>query len=241
MKSYRKPYRVKRKKPALRSRLLWFMVLAAIIAGAILYFLFFSDFFLIKKIKINGQNTVSEIDIQSAVPGGNILLINIPKIKKDILSSFPMVAMAEVRRVLPDTLDIKITERLAAAAWCQERCFLIDENGIVFDMALPETNLIRISGERELLSGEMVNRIIELKVKLKEKSGIDATKAFVTSQDRLNLQTSDGWKIYFNPKGDLDWQIQEFALVLEKQIPPEKIKNLEYIDLRFSRVYYKYK
>jgi len=221
--------------------LLWFMVLAAIIAVVILYYLFFSNFFQIKKIKVAGQNMVAREDILAIIPAANIFLIDAAETERNILNSFPRIAMAEVRRALPDTLDIKVTERLAAAIWCQERCFLIDENGIIFDKAPAEIDLIGIFGERELLGKEMIGRITELKTKLKEKSGVGATKAFIVSEDRLNLQVSDGWKIYFNLKGDLDWQIQELGLVLEKQIPPEKIKNLEYIDLNFSRVYYKYR
>ena len=65
------------------------------------------------------------------------------------------------------------------------------------------------------------------------------TGAVIVSEERLNVKTSEGWEIYFNTADDLDWQVQELALVLEKQITPEKRRNLEYIDLRFSRVYYK--
>ena len=60
------------------------------------------------------------------------------------------------------------------------------------------------------------------------------------SEKRLNTKTSEGWEIYFNLKGDLNWQITELGLVSEKQIPLEDRGELEYIDLRFSRVYYKY-
>jgi len=55
----------------------------------------------------------------------------------------------------------------------------------------------------------------------------------------LDAETTEGWTVRFNLKGDLDWQVTELRLALEKQISPEKRKSLEYIDLRFSRVYYK--
>ncbi len=53
----------------------------------------------------------------------------------------------------------------------------------------------------------------------------------------MNVNTADGWEVYFNPKGDLNWQITELAAILENRIPLEKRKNLKYIDLRFNKVY----
>ena len=70
---------------------------------------------------------------------------------------------------------------------------------------------------------------------------IPIAELFLISEERINIQTSDGWTVYFNPKGDISWQITELSLVLAKQIPPEKRGELDYIDLRFSRIYFKYK
>jgi len=136
--------------------------------------------------------------------------------------------------------DFLVRQPAAVAVWCGQECFLADKNGMIFKKALAETDLIKIFGKKELLISQ-INWILEIESKLKEDLGIRIEKADLVSFQRLNAQTSEGWAIYFDLSGDLDWQITKLGLVLEKQIPPEKRGSLEYIDLRFSRIYYKYR
>lgn len=234
---YRKPYRIKRRKPILRSPVLKLTILVLGVIIGMSYFLFFSGFFQVKKIIITGDKIISEDD----VPRQNIFLIDVPVIEKDILDRFPQIASIEVRKSFPDTLNILITKRLPQALWCEnEKCFYIDNNAVVFGEPVDAmNNLVKVIGEKELLSEEKMSQILKIKKELKDGSLATTTQALIVSDERLNIKTSEGWEIYFNLKGDLGWQMQELKLVLEKQITPEKRKNLEYVDLRFSRVYYK--
>lgn len=239
-KNYRKPYRVKRKRSILRSRFFGLIVLFLAVIVGISYFLFFSGIFQIGKIIITGEKKVSKEAIESLVHRQNIFLIDTPKIKKDILDNFPQIAEVEINRSFPDSLNILVAERLAIAVWCEgERCFLVDSEGVNFEESPVEISLLKITGAKELLNKEKISQILEIKDKLKNSLGITTTQAFIATEERLNVKTSEGWEIYFNLKGDLNWQITELGLVLEKQIFPPKRKNLEYIDLRFSRVFYK--
>lgn len=258
MKKYRKPHRIRKKKPIFRNRFFWLGILVLVVTGTIFYFLFFSEFFQVGKIIISGEEKVSKEEIKLFVPRKNMFLIDTAKIGKDILDSFPQIAEVEVGRGFPDAINILIIERIAVAVWCEdynppqagsrsqserapENCFLVDRQGVVFEKAPPETDLIRIFGEKELLTKEKLNQFLEIQSKLKEILDILITEALFVSEQRSNLKTSEGWEIYFNLKGDLDWQITELGLILEKQIPPKKRGELEYIDLRFSRVYYKFR
>ena len=63
----------------------------------------------------------------------------------------------------------------------------------------------------------------------------------MVSDRRFNAKTAEGWEVYFTPKEDLNWQITELKAVLENEISPERRGNLEYIDLRFEKIYIKYK
>lgn len=222
------------------------------IISGISYFLFFSDFFEIEKIivlrqaqdnserVIIGQVKVSEEDIKSLVPQKNIFLIDIEEIKKDILAKFIKIDSVQVQRSFPDALSILVKERSPLAAWCeQDSCFLVDKGGVIFEEVSTTADLIKIAGAKEMLNKEKIAQILDIQHKLKDGPGITTTQAFIASEQRLNIKTSEAWEIYFNTEGDLNWQLQELGLVLEKQITPEKRSNLEYIDLRFSRVYYK--
>lgn len=240
MRKYRKPHRIKKKKPIFRRRFFRLGILISVMFGGLFYFLFFSGTFQIEKIIVSGVEWAPEIKL--LVPRKNIFLIDTVKIREDILNNFPQIAEAEIKRAFPDAINILVTERIAVAVWCEGgNCFLIDRQGVVFEKAPPEIDLIKIFEEKESITQEKLSQLLEIQSKLKKVLDISITEALFVSEQRLDLKTSEGWEIFFNLKGDLDWQITELRLILEKQIPPERRGELEYINLRFKRVYYKFR
>ena len=94
---------------------------------------------------------------------------------------------------------------------------------------------------QKVIEESLLKSILEIQQKLSSDLKIWITEFDILSNERLNVKTLQGWEIYFNPKGNINWQVVELGLVLEKEIPIEKVPSLEYIDLRFTKVYYKYK
>jgi len=86
---YRRPHQFKRRKSFLRNRFFWLSILAVSAMAGFLYFLFFSDTFQIKEIRVEGEEEVSEERIISFFPLKNIFLIDTAGIKNDILNEFP--------------------------------------------------------------------------------------------------------------------------------------------------------
>lgn len=240
MKKYRKPYRIKRKKSIWRRQFFRLGVLLLIFFISFSYLLFFSETFQVKKIIVSGEEKISKEEIKKLVEKKNIFLINLGKTRKNILEKFLQIAEIEIDRSFPDTLNILVIERVAVAVWCEsEECFLIDKEGVLFEKASPETDWVEIFGDKELLEEKKISQILEIRSKLKEDLDVAIEKAVLVSPKRLDVKTAENWEIYFNLEEDLNWQVQKLGLVLEKQIPPEKRGSLQYIDLRFSRVYYK--
>lgn len=257
-KYYRKPHRYKKSKPILRMKFLALGMLALIIVGGAFYGLFFWKAFWVEKIVVSGEQKITKEEINALVEKNlenkvlflntkSILKVDTGRIRADILSAFPQIASAEVKKSFFDAIDVLITERTAVALWCESKnCFLLDNEGVIFEAAPADSGLTVIesaepSGELSLgktvLEKDKLAQILQIKSKLAEaKIAIDKA---VLSDGRLDVETSEGWQIRFNLKGDLNWQVAELNLVLEKQISPEKRRGLEYIDLRFSRVYYK--
>ncbi len=66
--------------------------------------------------------------------------------------------------------------------------------------------------------------------------GVLVEEISVISEERINVKTSQGWEIYFNPKKDLEWQLRKLGADLDEFIPLEKRKDLEYIELRFGNL-----
>jgi len=261
-RKYRKPYRIKRKKSIFLNRFFGLGILFLIILGLIFYFFIFHSTFQIKEIKISGTEKVAVEEIRNLIekeieqkilffPTKSIFLVNSNKIKEGIFSKFPQISEINLKREYPNILIAEIEERKPAAIFNQNgEYFFIDKEGIIFEETpqflenyLKIKNFLlkeKIKLGDKAIEKKTISQILDIEKKLKE-IDIKVKEFIIVSEERLNAKTSEGWEIYFNPKEDLNWQITELSLVLEKQIPPKKRKNLEYIDLRFSKIFYKYK
>ena len=267
MKHYRlakKSYRTRKKRSIFRNRFFWVSLLFLAVIGGLIYSLFISNIFEIKEIIITGTEKIQKADLENIVdgnnnrkiffflPANNLILTNTKEIKKEIINKFPIIENISVRRSWPDKLSLELKEREPFGVWCitEQPCFIIDKMGVIFQEIsdfYPGSLVVKnFSGGPEqlgekIIKEEKLESIFNIKKGLKDNSQIDIESFSVLDQERINAKTSLGWDIYFDFEGDLNWQSKELDLVLEKEIPAENRINLEYIDLRFSRVYYKYK
>jgi len=255
---YRKPHSYKNKKSIFKNRLFWLGALFFLVFGFIFYLLIFFDSFQIKGIRVEGAEKLSAGEIELLAEGyleksflffktKSIFLIGKEEIKNQILAAFPLVGGIKVSRQWPATLKISIKEKIAVALWCEnDACFELDETGIIFQAGEIDSALIKIESNQpglvlgaKAVEAGLLMKILDINSKLKQEAGISIESVEIVSEDRLDFLTAEGWQAYFNLAGDLDWQITELALVLEKEISSAKRRNLEYIDLRYSKVYYK--
>ncbi len=258
-KRRRTPHKIKRKKSIFRRRLFWFFLLFLIIILVFSYFLFFSDKFYVKKIKVTGNEKIATEDIKKIVSDKlsrnffdiiktrSIFLIPEKEIRNKILKDYPKIGNVEIKRKLFDTLILKIEERKPMALFCQgNECFLIDKNGVIFESSktTPKELEIRLfekrqnlSLPRKIITKKILGLILKIEKNLKEKFDVTTKEVFTDQKEKLNFKTVQGWKIYFNLEKDIDLQITKLNLLLEKEISPEERKILNYIDLRFSRVF----
>jgi len=242
MKRYGRLYSVRKRKSILRKRSFWFFILFLIMLGSLAHLFFFSSVFQIKQVRISGTDGISQEEIRAFFPGGNIFLLNSAEIKKDVLTSFPEIAEVKIDRNFPSTLNVEIEERVALLLWCNEdeECFLTDKTGKCFEqVSFAETELSRVFGEKELLTEKTVSQTLEIEQKAKKDLALVIEKVILVSSQRLDAKTTEGWEIYFNLEKDLTWQLTQLHLILERQISPEEREVLQYIDLRFEKVYYK--
>lgn len=263
MRRIRKPHRAKPKKKWWKHEVLWHGVLATVILGTAFYTIFFHPTLQLKEIKVEGIEKIRAADIQAHITSRvarkivfmeteSMFLIPVKKIQESLLRDFPQLATANIKRVWPDTLAIIVQERKKVALWCfrDEQCSFIDPEGIIFEEAGKEEkeefffvqDIARREAPRlgeQVISQELLGQMFALKTEL-QNIQVEAEKAVLVSQERMNIKTTEGWEIYFALPPDISWQITRLQLVLEKEIPAERRQGLKYIDLRFSKVYYKY-
>ncbi len=269
MRKYRKPYRIKKKKSILKNRFFWLSILILVFLFSIFYFLFFSEIFQIKKIIVSGNEKVPKEKIQDIVKENlekkiifskskSIFLIDLKKIRENVLDVFPQIGEIEINRDFPDTLNLLVTERKEVGIFCQnDFCFLLDKEGVIFENVPKEMPLLKIQNLNYLNSGkeiklgekiiekEILSPILEAETKLRDYNlpstlpperapNLKIVEVSIISEERINAKTSEGWEIYFNPKKDINWQLIKLKAVLENEIPAEKRKDLESIELRFG-------
>jgi len=260
--AYRKPYRVKRRKSIFKSRFFWLGLLVFIFIAALFYTLFFFEAFQVKQITIAGTGRVSAEELRDAVENKleneilflktkSIFLISSQKIKEDILSKFPQIAKVEIKRTSPDALSVWVAERAELVSWWQkDTCFLLDGEGIIFEKCPSETSLTKLLDQKnttplnlgeKVIEKEYLDKILETHRRLTNELKIEVEEMAVFSNE-FDAKTPEGWKIYLSPEEDLDWQLTKLSQVIEKEIPPERRKDLDYIELRFGNFApYKYK
>jgi cell division septal protein FtsQ len=249
--------KVKRKKSIFKKRFFWSFCLIFVVLGIFFYFLFFSSFFQVKEIIISGNEKVSEKEILIIIEKNlekkffflstkSIFLTNLSKIKKEILNNIPKIASVEISRGFPNSLSIFVKERVGLANFCKkEKCFLLDENGVIFEKAQYQNHFLEIEDKREIdfsldfnqkvLEKSYLEQISRIKKYIDEKFEF-GVKKFIIFDEYLKIQTTQDWEIYFDPEEDLNWQLTKLELVLKEKIPPQKRRNLEYIELRFGNL-----
>ena len=252
---YRKPHNYRKKKSIIRNRFFWLAIMVAGLIGFSFYFFFLSDAFQVENIIISGENKVPKESIRLSIEGNlenrflffptkTILLVNLNDMGEEILNNFPQIAKTEIKRSWPDTINVLVVERKGMANWCEsEKCFLLDNEGIVFEeMTEAKAGLVVIVkpglaklGDR-VIEVDDLDKILDIRSQLETNFEIPIKDFVINSEDKLTANTQEGWQIYFNLRGDLDWQITKLGAVLEERFPPENRGNLEYIELRFGNL-----
>lgn len=264
---YRNSYRTKKKRSVwtiFKNKFFWLglFILAAI--GGFIYLFIFSSVFQIKDIQVSGieKSPVQEIKDIISANSKNIFLTNLEIINKNLLKRYPQIASITFKKKMPNIILAQIEERKPIALFCKpafepflmffdksqtKECYFLDKQGVIFekvgnqleDLLVFNTKsaISKFNLGQEIIDKDYLAKILEISSQLEK--DIKIKEALLISENRLNIETLEGWEIYFNPKEDLDWQIEEIKILLEQKISPENRKNLEYVDLRFEKIYIK--
>lgn len=251
MQRYRKPRRIKRKIPFYKKKVFWFLFFFFLFFTGNFYLTIFSPLFQIKEIEIFGSEKMRE-NIKSLLEPQlskdllsfstkSIFLFNPKEIIQFLYENFPQIEKIEFFKKFPDKLEIEIKERQPLFIFCSQKCYLIDKEGIAFEeFFAKDVFKIEEANKREIKLGEIVidkeilKEILKIKKVLEEEFQIPLQEIVLVSKERINVKTLQNWEIYFNPTGNVDWQLTKLKFLFEKEIPPEKRENLEYIELRFG-------
>ena len=251
-----KIHKIKPKRSILKRPIFWIGLFLFIIVSATCYILFFYPKFRIDNIMISGNQKVQTENIKSLVSNNikkqSIFLINTAAISKEVLNNFPIINNIKIDKKLTSTLTVEISERSPVGVFCQDKCFLIDENGVIFEQIqdVPQEMFIvrqQVEESKVFIGGQVIEQNIikavsSLEKNLRDGFEINIKEAIVVNPSQLNIKTDENWQAYLSldQDSDINLQITKLNLLLKGEITPEARKKLEYIDLRFKdRAYYK--
>lgn len=143
------------------------LLVPVLLGGSACYYIVTADFLEIRTIRTSGCNLIDCEKIAAhagIVPGRNIFFADVARATR-LLEDDPWIDRAIVKRILPDTIEIKVEERRAAAVLELDTACLVDTHGTVFycterrDASLP---VIRgLTREYVLANGETAAGLLD--------------------------------------------------------------------------------
>jgi hypothetical protein len=228
----------------------WKIMLCVCLLLVISYLVFWSSYFKVTDIIIQGNHYVGEDRIRSSIPKNqNIFLFDQRKYKKELLAQVTEIKDVQIYRGIPNALKIVILERDGRAIWQSgDKKFLISSQGeamrqIGTEEVLPDLPLIvdkknfPISLGQSLVSPSFIAFISNLKDSFFDATNIKPTNFEIneTTFDVI-LNTEAGFYIKFDSLRSSKKQLDNLKIVLAS-----KRQDIhEYIDLRIDGwAYYK--
>ncbi len=254
--------KIRPKKSILKKAWFWFFIIIVIIILTGSYFILFYSGFQLKNVNVSGNSKVTTQDVKNIVAERSqilmldflktkvstksIFLIDSQKIKEDILVKFPEIENVSVSKKYPQTFLIVITERKPIGVYCEKlgKYYSIDINGIVFDQIskpAADTVIVRQTNEnmqiapgKQAVDASTMQAIFQIQKDLKDNFDIGAKEAIIISALRMNIITSENWKIFVGLQGEpsIALQLQKMILLLNGGMSADENKSLKYIDLR---------
>jgi cell division protein FtsQ len=207
----------------------------------------------VRQIRVHGNVKLSIGEVHAlmrGLQGSNILTTNLGRYRSRLLQS-PWVAEVGLRRVLPSTIDVYISERRPFGL-CRlgNQLYLIDRDGTVMDEFSPQyaefdlpivDGLVRapkkgaptVDERRAALAARVVDSIQASQDLIKRVSQIDVTDA----HDAVILLDDDPALLHVGEEKFRE-RLQSYLEISEAL--KQRIPDIDYVDLRFDqRVYVK--
>ena len=221
------------------------VILTGAVAG-VWYFFLNSEFFAIKEIVVNRDQSYApwqpEARLKRLYIGRNIFTVDLKQAQALINSEFPQVRKVEVRRNLPEILEIDIVSREPIAVIDTNGGIVIDAEGVVLAVGEKPEDLIKIKGISFFfnvpLAGERVDNkkldraIVLVKVLRRKVCGNGDSIQYVDISDRNNVLIGVSGVIVKMGTDDFSGKIEELKRILND--PRIDVKDIKYIDLRFE-------
>ncbi|QEY25196.1 cell division protein FtsQ/DivIB [Neisseria zalophi] len=209
----------------------WLMLLVIVILlGAFGVWIYNSPYFPVKQVRIEGEiqrtgnkqlQTVAQKYIR-----GNILKADLNG-AQEAFAKLPWIGKVTIRRRLPDTVEIRLVERIPVARWKDSA--LVDSEGNLFKAATDET-FPEFEGQPGT-ARDMVNHYNRFTGIIRPLD-LHIVKLEYTARSAWSAELDNGIVVRLGRENEID-RMQRFA-DMWPSILKEQEKYLEYIDMRYK-------
>lgn len=225
------------------SRFIW-LVIFLILSITLIWFLFYSNYFKVKTITIEGSLNPDVTGEIESLKGKNIFNLVLGNTEKDLAEKQSSIESIQIRRGIPDTLKVKVFVRNPVISWqTKGKTYFVDKNGIVFEQTSNEMTdedlqkIPKVTDSRDLevtpgtetLSPEFIDFVKTIADKFNEKTAANITEMKIGETTfQLEVRTDQGWYALFDTTRRPDVQLD----VLKKMLDEHRDDIKEYVDLR---------
>ncbi len=209
-----------------------------------------APFLVVDHIIVRGNDQLSESEVLALVSGllgENILTVDLETHRQHLMAS-PWLRDGTLRRILPSTVEVRVTERRPiAAARFADQLYLVDEQGTVIDrhgprfaefdlpiidgLAVPDTGATVVDPGRMALVTRLLEQLAPHPEVLDLISQIDVSDPY----DAVVLLNDDPALLHLG--GDRFFERLRFYAELRPALR-SRVADIDYVDLRFDpRVY----
>ena len=211
--------------------------------GVILYFLWSSPFFAVKKIEVTGLQRLTSRDVNTVLNPDNqpIYSFSSLSLEKKLTTAFPEFSKVSVEINMPNSVIATVTERVPILKWRQDgRTVLIDAYGFAFPDRVIQENGPSLTVEAlssptavivdpvgaattqiPFLPLEMVSAIVSMGAQIPA----GTTMIYDAQHGGLGWKDNRGWEVYLGDVRDIDMKLKVYTAILKK-LKKEEIKPI---------------
>ncbi len=233
---------------------LWFLLLIfLLLLGGSVYLLFFSDYFRVKEVVLEGATEEMETEINEMLTWETdyMIMFDANTFSSSLLNRWEELADVKVTKVWPCKLEVLLIAEVPKLVWNSDtKLFLINSAGIVLgrieeDERLAKYNDLSVVDDLSRLYFEDGDKVVSrdfiffvdsVKSDLENsiKKEVEAFEVVETTFE-LRVKMREGYSIYFDALRDPQTQVEKLNIFFKGGL----FVN-EYVDLRVpGRVYYK--
>ncbi len=249
------------------SRVLFWLLLLGFL-GICGYILLFSPYLDVDAISVEGNQDISNREIEDRVmesiegkyfnffPKKNFFFVNEKNINAALKSNFDQLEVASIEKRFPGTISIRVTERKPELVWCSGGvCYFVDKDGLAYGGATGTDEELRGNGfltvvddsavpvdlGKTKINPDYIGFIEAANGMLRNDLKLDLTESFHTAgiaSGEISVKNGEGWTVKLGSEFSIEDAKKVIQTLFEKELNEEVRKNLDYLDLRIKNKIY---